>query len=409
VRYVVVPDYFGDDMVLGADASEGGRVGLPAENLLLDLMEGGDSIVMCVWKSSERNADLVLAGSGGSRTISGCEVECREGESVWVAVLEGAGIWHDRAVAAGNEGLDIILGWRPPFPALWRGDLVGQDGVCQSWGFVDRQERERQAPQGSSPTAAVSACPCYLDSAGAHVRLPSSAPGVPRSDQEHMVVYPMDRDRATPLTQFCPVDVMRNALGVGPCQYILELEGLPEGDAATAAEVTRWVEKQFEKKKDAEESAAIRQRLDQMVSHATAAQTRIEQYGDFARRVQDLCKGQEANASAAQTARRLERIAQDMEQRITAGRPAMATPTHVRGLADSVIASVGQGRPLTEVQATGEELRSIGAAQDKMLSRCRLAVRRLKQECRTEAGGNPGAADLVTAVGQQAEKLLQRK
>lgn len=405
IRYVVVPDYFGDDMVLGANASEGGRVGLPAENLLLSLMEGGDSIVMCVWTSSERNADLVLTGAGGKRAISGCEVEWREGESIWVAVLEGAGIWHDRALAAGDAGRDLALDWQPPFPAKWRGDLVGEDGVCESWEFVDRQERERQ---GGPPTAAESACPCYLDSAGAHVRPHTSAPGVPRPDQNLVVVYPMDRDRATPLTRFCPVDVMRNALGVGPCQYILELEGFAEGDAATAAEVTRWIEKQFEKKKDAEQSAAIKQRLEQMVSHMASAQARIEQYGGLARQVQAVCKGQEASA-AADTARRLVKIALDMERNIADSRPAMATPAHVRGLADSVLASVGQGRPLTEVQAVGEELRLIGAAQDGTLSRCRLAARRLKQECRTAASGDPRAADLVAAVREQTEKLLQKR
>jgi hypothetical protein len=414
IRYVVIPDYFGDDMVFGAHTSDAPRVGLPAENFFLSLLEGGDAIVMCVWPSGQRNADLVLTGASGERAIGGCEVESREGESMWVAFLEGAGIWHGKALPAEGQGTDIALEWKPPFPAKWRADLVGRDGVCESWDLVDQQEHERQLKTaGSSFGLAEPACPCWFDPAGAHVSVPrarpAAAPGALRPEQELMVIYPMDRDRATPLTRFCPVDIVRNALGVGPCQYILDLEGFPQGDAATAAEVTRWVEKQFEKKKDEQESAAIKERLAQMVGHMANAQARAEQYSDFARQVQAVCKDQERNAAAAETARSLQRIAEDMQQSAAKGREAMKTRGYAKGRAEAMIAAIGQKRPLAEVQGIGEELRSIGAAQDRALSRCRLAVRRLKQECRMAAAAHPEAADFVTAIRDQAGKLLQKK
>lgn len=414
MQYVVIPDYFGDDMVFGAHTSGAPRVGLPAENFFLNLLEGGDAIVMCVWPSGQRNADLVLAGAGGERAISGCEVESKEGESMWVAFLEGAGIWHDKALPAAGQATDVALEWKPPFPAKWRADLVGQDGVCESWELVDQQEHERQLKRGSSPSGlAEPVCPCWFDAAGTHVSVPrtppAGAPGLARPEQGIVVIYPMDRDRATPLTRFCPVDIIRNALGVGPCQYILDLEGFPQGDAATAAEVTRWIEKQFEKRKDEQESAAIKERLAQMLGHIANAQARADEYGNFARLVQAACKDQERNAAARETARGLQRIAEDIEQSVAKGREALKTPNYAKSRAEAMIASIGQNRPLTELQALGEELRAIGAGQDRALSRCRLAARRLKQECRMAALAHPEVADFATTVRDQAEKLLQKK
>src|SRR5262249_57020136 len=40
-----------------------------------------------------------------------------------------------------------------------------------------------------------------------------------------VVVYPINRVKQTPLDAFTVVDVMRNTLGVGPCEHILDVEG----------------------------------------------------------------------------------------------------------------------------------------------------------------------------------------
>ena len=45
------------------------------------------------------------------------------------------------------------------------------------------------------------------------------------SHQGPALVYPINRLEATPLEAFTVVDVMRATLGVGPCEYILDVEG----------------------------------------------------------------------------------------------------------------------------------------------------------------------------------------
>src|SRR5207247_7761028 len=43
--------------------------------------------------------------------------------------------------------------------------------------------------------------------------------------QGPVVIYPINRVKQTPLDAYTVVDVMRNTLGVGPCEHILDVEG----------------------------------------------------------------------------------------------------------------------------------------------------------------------------------------
>src|SRR5205807_8359179 len=40
-----------------------------------------------------------------------------------------------------------------------------------------------------------------------------------------VLIYALNRLAETPVTSYTPVDIVRNTLGVGPCQYILDVEG----------------------------------------------------------------------------------------------------------------------------------------------------------------------------------------
>ena len=74
--------------------------------------------------------------------------------------------------------------WKPPFEAKWRVDRLA-----------------------AGPWTVSTALP----------EAPLEAPAI---------VYPLDRNARTPLVAFCPVDVLRSTLGLGPCQYVLQTEGL---------------------------------------------------------------------------------------------------------------------------------------------------------------------------------------
>ena len=113
--------------------------------------------------------------------------------------------------------------------------------------------------------------------------------------------------------------------------------------------------------------------------------------------------------SAAGTARALRKIAEGMEQTIAARREEVKTPADASRLAEAMTAAIGHGDRQADLQAAAEQLRTIGSAQDSVLSKCRLAARRLKQECRMAAGLPAEGAAFVAAVREPTEALLRKK
>jgi len=200
IRHVVVPELFANDVVLSPDAAGYPRVGIPAENMLLALLGTDEAMGVCVWRSVEQNADALAAGQPRARTIRACEVESSRDAPVWYALLEAKGMWHDRAIAAGDAGKQTVLDWKPPFAAKWRGDFVGPDGET-----VSRDVRD--VPAGG-PRAAAGPDPgpdCFFRSGSAILDL-RAARASPAASPEMLVVYPIDRASKTPLTAFCPID-----------------------------------------------------------------------------------------------------------------------------------------------------------------------------------------------------------
>jgi len=356
-RYVVVPDFFGDDLVFGAESFRG--LGLPAENFCLHLLDGGDAIVMAVWQSSKQDVWIDAASAEKEGTLSSTRIGCLSGKSIWLAFLECPGIWRAGDVSDKSEG---------PFPAKWRRSFVRENGVADSWDSDSAPSPEQIAGKHTGP----------------------------------LVVYPIDRSSSTPLTTVCPTDVMRNTLGVGPCQYILAVEGLAAEGDPTPNSVMNWVEKQFEQKKESKAADDIKERLDQMTRHVADARMRIARYGEFAGQARSLLAGKRGAEPFAS-------IVVDLNRSVEAGMAPTASPERARQLATEVTALIGKENAAAECRRLGEQLRAIGATQDKALAKCRMAVRRLKQEGRTMAIVQPQDAGLAQDVQFMAEQMLQTK
>ena len=390
-RYLVVPDFFGDDMVFRADDVSHARLRLPAENFFLQMVDGGSALVMCVWQSGTQGA-VAIRGPEGQRAMTGCEIDAVKDKSVWVACLEGAGLWHDRRMAGADASREMTLDWKPPLPAKWRTDLLRADGTASSWYFRS-QEDAGEAHQAISP--------CCLEAGRAVVRLPLDPPGgrLPGT----LLVYAMDRNRDTPLTAFCPIDVLRNTLGVGPCQYILQTEGFAVETSPTPDSAMSWVEKQFRRKKQKKAADEIRELLDQMVRHIDHAQARIQQYGRLGSDMRALCTSAPESPSAkalGQTAARLEQTALLATSKPTSAERAARIAAEVAEL-------TGKPSALAACERLGAEARAIGAVQDRTLANCRMMVRWLKQSAAMFAEEERLAGPLAEEVQVRAAQMLQ--
>ncbi len=103
-RFIVLPDFFADDIVIDAAELSVTRAELPSENFLLHLLPERDAIVMTVASNRTQDARIELASrrSGNSGSISATASGAEAGQinrsqmfygaggKIWVAVLQGA-------------------------------------------------------------------------------------------------------------------------------------------------------------------------------------------------------------------------------------------------------------------------------------------------------------------------------
>ena len=118
--------FLGDDAVFGPRSSERLRMGLPTEGLLLHMLAGGDAMLMCVWPERSRPADVLMTGTAPNRRLGGCEVRCEAGRPIWVALLEGASLWHTQAIPAGGASEPEAHGEVRPEPVDSEYPLLGR-------------------------------------------------------------------------------------------------------------------------------------------------------------------------------------------------------------------------------------------------------------------------------------------
>jgi hypothetical protein len=196
------------------------------------------------------------------------------------------------------------------------------------------------------------------------------------------------------------VDVMRNALGVGPCQYVLDAEGLGNSESPTPDVVTHWVEKQLEKKVSKRDVEGIGEQLKRMSEQVKKTDERAGQYMEFAARMKSAIA--DYAKDHAQAAGRLGAIVERMTRPEAAG-------AVVEKLAGEVAQQADKEDGLAKAQGLLAAIRTAGARQDYGLAKLRMAARRLKQAARTLAVSDPAAAGFAGSIEQQAEKMLVTK
>lgn len=367
-EYLVVSDFFANDLVYKPKDFVGERDGIPAENFLIHLVSGGNALVTCVWKNREQRATAIVNPTAS--TIDGTEVQVDETVPAWVSVLEHPGVWYEQEISSTN---DLEIGWTPPFPARWRADFLSFSESADSWNFVNER-----LPDYESLVAGLMVYPCWFDAEKAFLRVPPNLDPLPAK----AVIYPIDRTQGTPLNVFCLVDIMRATLGFGACQYVLDLEGLDAQTSPTPALVMEWIEKQFKSGRDERSRAGITDRLGAMVEHVTHADARIAAYGEFAGELLKLLgdsKELGPTVGVADEVRKMREIASELEGTIGAYEALDDPVAASKEASTEVAAAIGQSDGLAHCERIASRLHLIGDVQDRMLSEGRMAARRIAQ------------------------------
>ncbi len=423
-RFLVAPDFFADDLVLDARTMPIDRTEIPADNFLLHMVGQGDGIVMTIWKSTGQDVRVALTGKGDARKVVSTEIQFGPEKKLWVAALADRNIWHVHPVTKADRGREIALDWRCPFLAQWRVDWRCEDGFVDSWlmaieqpdgvfvkpagfgGFTRLKKKRRRwtSVLGWFPY------PCWIDRAGRGHLQPLKKK--PLKFAGPALIYPINRVRQTPLDKFTVVDVVRNTLGVGPCEYVLDVEAQRTRFRGRATCATRdklnAIYAKHEQKKRRKE---VEQALVDVLVFVKFIRARIEQYMQFAREMTQYLEEQKRKHPELKDALDdLERLAKQIPERYARRREKIRTPAYVAALTDKfrrTLLDYEGPDALAKCKEITHAIVIVGGNQDALVGECRVAAKRLRQRAALLAAQDPRLAPIAAEIRRRTHQILR--
>jgi hypothetical protein len=470
-RFVVLPDFFSDDILVDARQLPLEKAELPSENFVLHFTGSRDAIVMGVFENRDQDVCVTMTGQGDDRSITGSEISFgQKGRRIWVAVLEGQGMWHAVDVGVADKKKIIPLGWTMPFVAQWRCDFTRKGGLTDSWdillpapegdGFVKPSwlaqdgrisdasrtssgEVDRDAYKPSGPASdrlgpdrkrwttvlGSTQYPVWSDRERKGFLQPLEHKKV--SFEGPAVIYPLTRLSDTPVEWYTPVDVVRNTLGVGPCQHLLDVEGQKQEHVGRATcHVRTLLNETYGAGLQKAKRKEIENYLGDALDFVTHIRNRILAYVEFGRDLRKyLATQREARPELKDAIESLEAIAKEIDDRVdsrmesmkirltklaveVAERKEEITPPALaaalnRSFTRTLLDYEGADWKERLKKEYTDPLTTIGGEQDEMVGECRWAVKALRQKAGILMAVDPKAAAVAAEVRARTQKILR--
>jgi hypothetical protein len=473
-RFAVLPDFFADDILFDARKVPLDRVELPSENFLLHFTGKEDAIVMSVFENRAQDVRVTLAGKAGERVITGSEADFgKKGSKIWVAVLEGPGMWHSIDVNPADAKKIIPLDWKMPFTAQWRVDFTRKDGLTDSWdmllpdkdgngfikpswlaqdgkisaatktktGEIDRDAyrpggpaSDRLGPDRRRWTTVLGQVqyPCWSDRAQngflqplAHKKLTFDGP---------VLIYPITRLAETPIQSYTPVDIVRNTLGVGPCQHLLDVEGQKQEHVGRATcHVRTLLNEVYGSGQQKAKRKEIENYLGDAQDFVTHIRNRIAAYVAFGKELRkNIAQTRVAHPQLKEKLDELDALAREIDERVEPRMQAILRHPTLKEIAAKVVERKKELTPPAlaaqlnrEFLANGlfdydgadwqarlkkeytDPLTTIGGQQDEMVGECRWVVKALRQKVGILMATDPRMAPIAAEIRAGTQKVLR--
>lgn len=423
-RFVVMPDFFADDIVADATELPVAEAELPSDNIVLHLLPDHAAMLMTVVKSSDEDIRIALAGEGENRTIRSSEIRYGKDGKIWVGVLAHPAIWHMKEVTSAEAGQVVRLDWTAPFPAQWRTDWRRQEGLTESWEMLNERpdgQFARYGLYGGPETIPADRkrwttvlgefkYPCWLDKTGQSWWQPLKHPTLRLEGPA--VIYPINRAPATPLDEFTVVDILRNTLGIGPCEYVLDVEGQQsqyKGRATCAVrDALNPIYRQNMQKKQRAEIEKILQDLMVFIRHIRG---RIESYVAFGHDTLGyLAEQKKAHPELADHLADLETIARSIDARFVARKDEIKTPDDAAAMVEEfrkTVLDYEGDDALAKCKRFTEAWVRIGGNQDELAGECRWAAKMLRQKAGLMMAADPRLADIAKEIRRRSQVVLR--
>jgi hypothetical protein len=423
-RFAVLPDFFADDIMLDATELPVSRAELPTENFLVEMLEGNDALLTSVWTEGNDVA-VTLSGQGADKKIADAEIQYGAKGSVWVAAITAPQIWHVRDIRLADKGKVIPLDWKPPFPAVWRVDWHRMDRLADSWEMLMERpdgtftkygllSGEDTIPADRKRWATVLGeydYPCWIDKNGQGNLQPVNLHWHSRFEGPALI-YPIIRVSNTPLDAYTVADVVRATLGVGPCQYILDVEGQQShynGIATCGCRDTLMPI--YQQHQQAQQKAVIDKTLTDVMIFVRYIRSRIEAYVVFGHDMSKyLGDYRQRHPEVAEQVAELERLTQAIDNAYNRAREQIKTPDEAQKLVDAF----REAHLTDETQQAAEAcdqftqaIVRIGSSQDHLVGHCRQAVKVLRQQAGIAMALDDHMAEVAREVRQRCHDILR--
>jgi hypothetical protein len=365
------------------------------------------------------------------------------------------------------------LNWKMPFTAQWRVDFTRDDGLTDSWdmllpdkesdgfikpswlaqdgkisaatrtksGEIDRDAyrpggpaSDRLGPDRGRWTTVLGRVqyPCWSDRTGqgfvqplAHKRLTFDGP---------VLIYPITRLAETPIARYTPVDIVRNTLGVGPCQHLLDVEGQKQEHVGRATCHVRTL--LFEVYGSGQQKAKRKEieiYLGDAHDFVTHIRNRIQAYVVFGKELRKyLADESAAHPELKDKLTALAGLAGEIDARVEPRMQAILRHPTLKKLADDVAARKEELTPpalaaqlnrnfvkqglldyaaadwkATLIKSYTDPLTTIGGQQDEMVGECRWVVKALRQKAGILLATDPRMAPVAAEIRTRTQKMLR--
>ncbi len=455
-RYVVLPDFFADDIVIDATKIPVPVAEIPSENFLMHLIGEGNAIAMCAFENNDQDVRVTFSGEGTRRVVKSSEIRFGKGRKIWVAIMAAPQIWHELEIKDADAGNIIPLNWKMPFPAQWRVDFTRRSGLVDSWEMLypakdgNGYVKPSWLPGGthnSTPSKTATGeidvdaykvggpasnrlgsdrlrwitylgrfqYPCWTDTEQKSFVQPLKHRD-PEKNQElafrgPAVIYPINRLPATPIDTFTIVDVVRGTLGVGPCEYILNVEGQHQDHVGRATcHVRRLLNEIYQGKQQKAKQKEIDIYLRDGFDFVTHIRNRISRYVEFGHAMRKYLAAQKiAHPELEETLSEMETIVSQLDKRIDARRGAIKSPEYVAKMNDTFRKTLmGYDGPdsLARLKKYTDALTRIGVNQDELVGECRQIVRTVRQRAALAMAIDPRFAEIAKEIRARTQEVL---
>ena len=328
------------------------------------------------------------------------------------------------AVGKDQAGKELKMDWTPPLPAMWRVDWQRADKLFDSWEMILEQPGGgflKQGMTGSPDTIPPDrkrwstvlgnfSYPCWIDKAG-RGRLQPIKSGALRFEGP-AIVYPLGRIAATPLEAYTVVDIVRSTLGIGPCEYVLDLEGQQSRSKGRATCSNRdTLNPIYEHKQQKAKRADVDKSLTDVMTFIRYIRERIEGYVAFSHEIATyLAEQKKSHPELAKELDELSSLAAMVDQKLAARKDKIQTPDQAqaivdefrrKGMDDEGPAAFDNCKKFTAA------IVEIGSNQDELVGECRWAVKVLRQRAGLMMAADGRLAEVAKEIRARSQKVLR--